>query len=129
MHMFFKSTLARLDAWAEWGVVPPASLRITLNPDGTPKLDAHGNPEGGVRSSYTDVPTARYFANTGSSQGCSTLGAQERFSPEKLASLYRNHGGYVSSVMHSVKELSRAGWLLPADAQELKNEAPHFAGI
>jgi hypothetical protein len=83
MHHLFKSTLARLDAWAVRDVTPPASRRIALNADGSVMLDEHGNALGGVRTTYTDVPTARYFDNP----GCSLVGAQERFSPEKLRAL------------------------------------------
>jgi hypothetical protein len=126
MHHFFKSTLARLDAWASRGVIPPPSQRIALNADGTPVLDAHGNPAGGVRSSYLDVPTARYFTNAtapAGGQNCSQDGFEERFSPATLASLYRNPGDYVSRATRRIDELEREGWLLGADALELRAEA------
>jgi len=131
-HFYFQSTLARLDAWAALSVTPPPSQRLELNPSGTVKLDEHGNPVGGVRSSYLDVPTARYLANTtapGGSLLCGFAGAQERFSPEKLAALYRNHGGYVSEAIRRINELEGDGWLLPADAQELREEAAQFDGL
>jgi hypothetical protein len=126
MHHFFKSTLARLDAWAARGVTPPPSQRMALKADGTPMLDVHGNPVDGVRSSYLDVPTARYFANAAASasvSGCPNYGAQERFSPETLNSLYHNHFGYVNEAIRRINELERDGWLLPAEAQELRVEA------
>ena len=131
MHHFFKSTLARLDAWAAQGITPPASERIALTADGTPTLDVHGNLLGGVRSSYLDVPIARYFANAPALGGsaCSLDGAQERFSPDQLASLYGNHDGYVDGVVRRVNNLERDGWLLPADARELRAEAAQFDGI
>ena len=128
MHHFFKSTLARLDAWAARGVTPPPSQRLALDADGTPMLDAHGNLVGGVRSSYLDVPTARYFANASAPGGnaCRLDGAQARFSPEERASLYGDHGSYVSRVDRRVHELEREGWLLSADAQEVRDEAARF---
>jgi hypothetical protein len=130
MHHLFKSTLARLDAWASGGVTPPPSQRITLQPNGTAMLDEHGNPLGGVRTTYTDVPTARYFPNQPAPGGsCSDLGAQERFSPEKLESLYGSHGGYANRVVRRANDLERDGWLLPADAREADLEAAHFDGI
>ena len=57
------------------------------------------------------------------------LGAQEQFSPEKLGSLYKNHGGYVNTVLRRVLDLEQDGWLLPADANELRVEAAEFDGI
>ena len=128
MHHLFKSTLARLEAWASDGVTPPPSQRITLQADGTPVLDEHENPLGGVRTTSVDVPTARYFDNAGN-LGCDSFGAQAGFSGAELETLYRNHGGYVNSVVRRVNELERDGWLLPADAQELRQEAAHFDGI
>jgi Alpha/beta hydrolase domain len=131
MHHLFKSTLARLDAWAARGVTPPPSQRIALNPDGTPMLDQFGNALGGVRTTYTDVATARYFPNEPAPGGsCDpTFGAQERFSAEQLTSLYSNHGGYVSRVAHRVQELEQDGWLLPADAHAVRQDAAQFDGI
>jgi hypothetical protein len=125
MHHLFKSTLARLDAWAVRDVTPPVSRRIALDADGSAMLDEHGNPRGGVRTTYTDVPTARYF----DIPGCSLIGAQERFSTEKLLALYRNHGGYVNKVVVRAKALERDGWLLPADARAVRREAAAFGGI
>ena len=131
MHHFFKSTLARLDAWAARGVTPPASLRMALAADGTPMLDVHGNSVGGVRSSFLDVPIARYFTNAPAPGGnaCRLDGAQERLSPEELASLHESHGGYVNRVDRRVNELEREGWLVPADAQGIRQEAVHFTGF
>lgn len=130
---YFKSTLARLDAWTLRGVAPPPSQRMALRADGTPVLDPHGNPTGGVRSSHMDVPTARYFANapaaTDPGPSCSSDGAQERFAPAKLRALYGNRGTYLRRVNRRVNDLERAGWLLPADARELRMEATRFDGF
>jgi len=134
-HYYFQSTLARLHAWAARGSKPPASQRLALNPDGSVMPDEHGNDLGGLRSTDLDVPIARYVANAAGPggqplcNGANALGAQERFSPEKLASLYRNHGGYVFRVLRRVHELEREGWLLPADATEVLKEAAHFDGF
>jgi alpha/beta hydrolase family protein len=92
-------------------------------------LDEHGNELGGVRSTYLDVPTASYFANAAAPGGESlcdgpdALGAQERFSRETLDSLYGTHGRYVSRVVRRANELAREGWLLPADARAVRQEA------
>ncbi|HZO53989.1 MAG TPA: alpha/beta hydrolase domain-containing protein [Bryobacteraceae bacterium] len=134
-HYYFQSTLARLHAWAAHGVKPPPSQRLALNPDGTVILDEHGNDVGGIRSTQLDVPTARYLANAAGPGGhalCNgenALGAQARFSPEKLDALYKNRGGYVFRVFQRAHQLEREGWLLPADAREVLREATHFHGF
>lgn len=107
-----KSTYARLDAWATKGATPPPSQRITLQPDGKPMLDKHGNPLGGVRTTYADVPTARHFGD-----------CQESFSSDTLKSLYPDEDRYVKDVLRRVDQLQRSGWLLRADADELRQEA------
>jgi hypothetical protein len=131
LHHYFKSTLARLDAWAARGVVPPPSQRIALDEDGAPRLDEHGNPAGGVRSSYLDAPTARFFQNEAKPGGsfCAQLGAQEPFSPEKLAALYGDHDGYLRKAVSSLNALEQDGWILPADAEDLREEAAQFDGF
>jgi len=126
MHHLFKSTLERLDAWAARDETPPRSKRLTLDRDGSVKLDEHGNPRGGVRTTYTEVPTARYVAENSGAGICESGrlgGGQEPFPPEKLASLYKSHDDYVRKVTRSVKRLEREGWLLPGDARAVREEA------
>jgi hypothetical protein len=125
MHHLFKSTLERLDAWAAHDETPPRSKRLTLDGDGSVTLDQHGNPRGGVRTTYIEVPTARYVAEAGSGLVCGRLlgGGQEPFPPEKLASLYKSHDDYVRKVTRLVQRFEREGWLLPADARAVREEA------
>ena len=125
MHHLFKSTLERLDAWAARDEAPPHSKRLKVARDGSVKLDRHGNPRGGVRTTYTEVPTARYVLENGPGFACERLlgGGQEPFSPEKLASLYKSHDAYVRKVTHEANRLERKGWLLPADARAVREEA------
>jgi Alpha/beta hydrolase domain len=125
MHHLFKSTLERLDAWAAHDETPPRSKRLTLDGDGSVTLDQHGNPRGGVRTTYVEVPTARYVAEAGGGLVCGRLlgGGQEPFPPEKLASLYKSHDDYVRKVTRLVQRFQREGWLLPADARAVREEA------
>ena len=62
---YFSVTLHHLLRWVDEGIVPPRAPRILLDRDesndgSTMVLDAHGNPLGGIRSPYVDVPTAKY---------------------------------------------------------------------
>ena len=87
---------------------------------------------GGVRSSYLDVPTARYFKNAsapGGNSPCQAIGAEEPFSREKLVSLYGDHKAYVNRVVQRANELEREGWLLLADADETRKEAAQRSGF
>ena len=52
-------------------------------------------------------------------------GVHVPFSDAQLDALYRNHGHYVSAVVHTDQGNLDAGYLLPADARENLNEAAH----
>jgi hypothetical protein len=123
MHHIFKSTLERLDAWAARGVTPPASHRLALDAEGSVELDGHSNPRGGVRTTYTEVPTARYLAENSGGGVCDRFGGQDPFSPETLASLYKSDDAYMRRVNRLAEKLQRDGWLLPADARAVRTEA------
>ena len=77
-----------------------------------------------MRTTYTEVPTARYLAaNSGGGVCDRFFGGKEAFPPEKLASLYEDHDDYVQKVENLVEKLEREGWLLRADARAVREEA------
>jgi hypothetical protein len=124
--------LDHLIRWVEEGVAPPRAERISVigGPGGEVEFDEHGNAVGGVRSTYVDVPFATHSPlNSGADPNCLSLGSQLPFSQQKLRSLYRNHGGYVSRVNRRLSELVREGWYLRELAPELRTEAAHFDGL
>lgn len=128
-NQFFQSSLTRLDDWASEGVTPPTSQQIEREADGTAKLDEYGIPLGGVRSTYSDLPTARYFANTTDQRYsiCTSAGAQEPLSTDELKTLYGSKDTYVKKVVRQAGQLERKGWLLPSDAREIREEAAAVA--
>jgi hypothetical protein len=129
--------LHHLFNWIDKGIVPPRADRIWLDrneEDGSQMaLDEHGNPRGGIRNPYVDVPTAKYvirpaaaspmipnpsayIATRGAAaatQMCNLGSAQLVFSKEKLKDLYRNKRNYVSMVERKLNEAEKAGWSLP----------------
>ena len=59
--------LERLIQWVDKGKVPPHADYVVVDNDlkndgSVLTLDANGNPKGGVRSTYVDVPVNRYIA-------------------------------------------------------------------
>ena len=119
----YQMALDNLIRWADAGVAPPRAERIALNPDGTLDFDEFGNAQGGVRTSYLDVPIAIYRVLGEGGGFCRLWGWEVAFSPELLKQLYRNHDGYVSRVNARLKELVDEGFYLKEDAQVIKNEA------
>ena len=114
-------------------MTPPPSQRIALGPDGSPVLDQHGNQRGGVRSTYLDVPVATYSSRNETAPNglamCTGMGAETRFSREQLRVLYRDRQDYVNRVIARANELEREGWLLPFNAEAVRQEAARFAGF
>jgi hypothetical protein len=138
LQAYMSVALNHLFAWVDKGVVPPHSDRIWLDrneADGSPMaLDETGNPRGGVRSPYVDVPVVTYkirpaVANpfpanpsawmkaNGNEKGaglmCGLSASQTALSKDELKKRYKNKKNYASMVEKRVGELEKAGWSLP----------------
>jgi hypothetical protein len=148
-HQAYMSVgLHHLFQWVDKGVAPPRAERIWTDRDshndGSPmKLDEHGNPMGGIRNPYVDVPFAKYsirppaitpvipngspyIANGGqqaANQMCGLSGAQQPFPPEKMRALYKNKKNYVSAVQKSLDAMEKAGWSLPVYRELILGDA------
>ncbi|HVY66401.1 MAG TPA: alpha/beta hydrolase domain-containing protein [Gammaproteobacteria bacterium] len=138
LQAYFSVGLYHLLRWVDQGIVPPRAPRVLLDRDTSNDgsmmaLDANGNPLGGIRTPYVDVPTAKYSAsNTAASplipnpsayvaangmQGaqvmCRLSAYQEPYSKEKLKELYGTKRDYVRKVEARLQELEKKGWSLP----------------
>jgi hypothetical protein len=96
-------------------------------------LDEHGNPRGGIRNPYVDVPAKKYgVRNTGAvppitnahpfiaargdaaqNQLCGLAGYEIAMTPAQLKKLYKDKKDYQAKVAKRVDELTKAGWSLP----------------
>ena len=61
VQAYMSVALDHLLAWVDKGIVPPRAERILLdrneaNDGSMMALDEHGNPRGGIRTTYVDVP-------------------------------------------------------------------------
>jgi len=130
--------LYHLLRWVDQGVSPPHASRVLLDRDVTNDgsamaLDAHGNPLGGIRNPYVDVPTAKYrpintaaepliakpsaYVAANGLQGAQTMcrlsAYQEPLAKDELRKLYGNKRDYVKKVEARLGDLEREGWSLP----------------
>jgi len=138
MGAYMSVALHHLVEWVDKGTVPPRADRILVDRstagDGSlMALDEHGNPSGGIRSPYVDVPVVGYgFPNVGAvpptpntvpwvalrgeagiDQLCRNLGYEIAMTPDRLRTLYGNTQNYVAKVRQRLDELTRQGWSLP----------------
>jgi hypothetical protein len=129
--------LHHLLAWADKGTVAPRADYITVDGDkgndgSLMALDAHGNVKGGIRTTYVDVPVAKYgvpneenpqpIANPSSHvrarQGgaafyCGIAGYEAALPADQLKGLYSSKEDYRRKVERRLEQLTVAGWFLP----------------
>jgi len=138
VQAYMSVALDHLFRWVDKGLVPPRADRILLdrnqqNDGSMMALDEHGNPRGGIRTTYVDVPTSTYTirpaaatplipnANAwiasrgqqGANQMCGLSTAQLPFAADRLKALYKNKQAYVKAVEARLAVLEKAGWSLP----------------
>jgi len=148
MSVYMSVALHHLVQWVDKGTVPPRAERILLDrstaPDGSlMALDEVGNPRGGIRSPYLDVPVAKYgFPNEGAvpptpntvpwvalrgeagiDQLCRLTGYQISLTVEQLRKLYTNKQNFLAKVRQRVDELTREGWSLPIYRERILADA------
>ena len=148
LQAYFSVGLHHLLQWVDKGVTPPRADRMWLDRneegDGSQMaLDEHGNPRGGIRNPYVDVPTARYVpripakmpvipnpsayiaarGEQAANQMCNLSAHQIAFPEAKLKQLYGNKRTYVQRVERRLAELEKAGWSLPVYHDQIMADA------
>jgi hypothetical protein len=148
VQAYMSVALDHLLRWVDAGTVPPRADRIWLdrnqfNDGSMMALDEHGNPRGGIRTTYVDVPAVKYvirptaitpvIPNAGAyiasrgqaaaNQMCGLSTAQIALTPEKLKALYKNKQGYVKAVEARLTALEKAGWSLPLYRELILSDA------
>lgn len=149
LQAYMSVGLHHLFRWVDQGIPPPRAPRIlidrdTYNDGSMMALDEHGNPLGGIRSPYVDVPVAKYapfntareplidgaaawiVANGGIDGArimCRLSAYQEPFSASKLRELYGDKRTYLRRFEQRLDELEREGWSLPVYRQLILADA------
>jgi hypothetical protein len=124
-HYVVEAALSSLNHWVKTGHPPSSAppMRLTTSADKPPALvlDANGETEGGVRTPWVDVPTAK-LSGVGNSGGplAGLAGVTEPFDTATLDRLYP--GGkseYLKKFTASLDSAIKAGFILPADRKEI----------
>jgi hypothetical protein len=135
-HWLLNSAIYWLNQWVTHGTPPPIGqpLQIQSTSPFAYAKDVNGNALGGVRTPQVDAPIATLagIGNTAApghtdsiSLFCRLFGSTVPYSPEQLATLYENHGQFVSAWGQATRNLVRSGFLLEADENELTQSAVH----
>ena len=120
-----RAAVHALDAWVRDGAVPPRAPRLELDPTGAGfVVDEHGNARGGIRTPAVDAPVAKLSGLPASGGSlCRLFGSTTPFDPAKLATLYPTHDAFVKAWNKAVDMSVKAGFVLRADASNLKDAA------
>jgi len=128
--------LERLVQWVDKGKTPPRAEYVTVdnntaNDGSVIALDANGNPKGGVRNPYVDVPAYRYVAPNepavppipnpspavagqgpgGAQLFCGIAAYEVALSDEQMKVLYKNKKDYENKVEQRTNALIKDGWI------------------
>ena len=150
LEAYMSVALNHLVQWVDKGTVPPKAERVVMdmwtgNDGSLMQLDDVGNPKGGIRNPYVDVPTAKIIAGNvgtgpapapvaagqiprmGPSLLCSLSAYVEPLSADQLKKRYGSSANYVKQFEAKLVEAEKAGWSLPvyhdlilADAKAVK---------
>ena len=124
--------LHHLLQWVDKDVVPPRAPRVIMdmfvdNDGSLMQLDEYGNPMGGIRNTYVDLPTVKYTMineanpdSNGAGLGrmdtpllCMLSGWQTPLPAATLREKYGSPADYVRMVEARLDELEAEGWSLP----------------
>jgi hypothetical protein len=119
-HYVINAAVAHFDRWVRDGTRPPSAPRLEVV-DGAFVTDTYGNVRGGIRTPHVDVPTA---VLSGLGNGGSPLaflsGSTKYFDADTLAKLYPSRADYLARFDAATDVAVTAGFVLAADAAEIK---------
>jgi len=127
-HYVLDAAFYRLNRWVTYGEVPPIAPRLETT--GVSPLvfatDANGNVLGGIRTPAVDAPVAALSGlGPGGGSFCFLFGTTVPFTPSQLGALYTSHRSFVRAWVKATRSTRRAGFLVAADARELRAAARH----
>jgi alpha/beta hydrolase family protein len=116
------TAISTLASWSLNGLLPPTAERLATTDDqSTFQYDVYGNVLGGVRNPYVDAPAAILSGERQNGPGtCYYRGTTELFNASEMASMYVDKLGYIRAVSAAADEAVNKGFLLPADADRIK---------
>jgi alpha/beta hydrolase family protein len=122
-HYVVQAAVDALNTWVHTGepapAAPPIEVRNTDQPQ--PVLDANGLAQGGIRTPWVDVPTARTSGFGGGDSLMSAIfGSGKPFDAATVTRLYPNGADeYLQRFTAALDGAIESGFILPADRAEI----------
>lgn len=117
----FNMGFEQLDRWVRGNYIPPKASRMELDAKGKLVLDEFGIGKGGIRSPYSDVPTAKYLTASGGPGNCREFGSTHPLTYKQLDQRYGSAAKYAEKVEASIKDMLKSGWILDTDAERMRS--------
>ncbi len=122
----FAAVFRNLVEWVVNGTPPPRVGHLERKGNSLAR-DAVGNPLGGLRSPFLDMPRYRYITAGGSQQGIDLpaldrFGVQVDLPTDELKQAYPTRTDYLRAFDAAIDDMVRNRFLLPDDADVLKAE-------
>ena len=118
--------LENLERYARDKTPLPKASRVGLIGSGASakfQLDQYGNPVGGVRLPYIDVPIATYHNKlTGAEPTCVRMGYVETWPWQKTMAVYGTYDNYVQKVNAAIQKAVADRWVTPSDAARMRKD-------
>lgn len=117
----FNGAFANLDRWVKDGVTPPRVPRMDVQGNAV-VVNEFGIGAGGIRSPYSDVPTASYTQTTGGPGNCRELGETRPLSWARLEQLHGNQKNYAQKAGAAIDRMVKERWVSESDARRMREE-------
>lgn len=120
MRYSVSAAIQHLHAWTGGGPgrAPAHGPRFEFDAAGALAKDELGNAKGGIRLPPADVPVARYETTV-----CGLGGITVPMTDTQIRAAYPTHAEYVERIGRHADTAVKQGWLLPADAADLRRRA------
>ncbi len=122
-ELVLNAAYENLKRWVNDGTAAPAAPQFERSRDGALKRGEDGELLGGIRLPQLAAPTGQ---NSGFNSGpgtCMLAGYHHDYNPAELKARYHDHAGYVREVDKATQEVLKAGFILPYDAEQIRQSA------
>jgi hypothetical protein len=117
----FNAAFENLHRWVKDGVAAPNAPRLATE-NNQIVVDEFGIARGGIRSPYSEAPTARYTHTTRGGGVCREMGTTTPLPWSRLEAMYGNHKNYVQKASAAIDKMLAERFVTESDAKRMRAE-------